>query len=118
MSRYTYRTEEFGEISQKELTETLIDQFHAKRPKHKSNKKQLLFDIELINPLIKDLLSSYESHNDVKAIDIVTKLQDGLLKLNYPDDDTLFNKIRKDSELMHTSLIHYLNLQFDRCPKH
>ena len=44
-----------------------------------------------------------KSHNDVKAIDIVTKLQDGLLELNYPDDDTIFNKIRKDSELMHTS---------------
>src|SRR6185312_1788377 len=33
-------------ISQKALVEMLRDQFDAKRPKHKGNKKQLVFDFD------------------------------------------------------------------------
>ena len=39
IGRFTYNSEEFGEISQKALTAILIDQFDAKRPKHTGSKK-------------------------------------------------------------------------------
>ena len=40
----TYRSNEFGEMSQKKLTELLMQQFKASRPKHNANHKELIFD--------------------------------------------------------------------------
>jgi hypothetical protein len=40
----TYRSNEFGEMSQKRLTELLMQQFKARRPKHNANHKELIFD--------------------------------------------------------------------------
>jgi hypothetical protein len=61
--------------------------------------------IEIDDPnykkLIKDFLDSNENRNEVKAIDAVTRLCDRLAELNYPNEDTIFNKIGIDGELMH-----------------
>ncbi|MGA9844422.1 MAG: hypothetical protein WBQ25_19150, partial [Nitrososphaeraceae archaeon] len=65
VGRYTYNSEEFGEVSQKALTTMLIDQFDAKRPKHTGNKKQLVFDIDKLNRM----RSKYNLDPDVKVID-------------------------------------------------
>jgi hypothetical protein len=40
----SYRSNEFGEMSQKRLTELLMQQFKARRPKHNANHKELIFD--------------------------------------------------------------------------
>ena len=40
----TYRSNEFGEMSQKLLTELLMQQFKARRPKYNANHKELIFD--------------------------------------------------------------------------
>jgi hypothetical protein len=45
----TYRSSEFGEMSQKRLTELLMQQFKARRPKHNANHKELIFDKSILD---------------------------------------------------------------------
>ena len=82
----------------------------VKRSKRCSLGSKDILAIEICDPnykkMIKDLLDSYESHSDIKAIDVATKLRDRLLELNCPDEDTIFNKIGIDRELMHLSTIY------------
>ena len=68
-----------------------------------SSKDILAIEIEDPNyrKLIKDLLYSYESHNDVQSIEVANKLREILADLNYFDNDMIFNKIGIDVELMH-----------------
>jgi hypothetical protein len=40
----SYRSAEFGDMSQKKLNELLQDQFKARPPKHTGNKRELVFD--------------------------------------------------------------------------
>lgn len=64
IGRYTYNSEEFGEISQKALTTMLIDQFDAKRPKHEGNKRRLIFDIGKMNRM----KAKYNLEPNIKVI--------------------------------------------------
>ena len=64
IGKFTYKSEEFDEKSQKEITEMLKDQFGTTRPKHKGKKKQLVFDISKL----KSMRDKYNLNVDVKVI--------------------------------------------------
>ena len=64
ISKFTYKSEEFKERSQKEIIEMLIDQFGATRPRHTRNKKQLVFDLDKL----KQMRDKYNLNVDVKVV--------------------------------------------------
>lgn len=45
----TYKSSDFGDMSQKRLTELLMQQFKARRPKHSANHKELIFDKTILD---------------------------------------------------------------------
>ena len=50
--------------------------------------------------MIRDLLGSYEIHDDIKCEGLLIELRKKLEELNYPND-MIFQKIGMDGELMH-----------------
>ena len=58
---------------------------------------QSVLAIEIDDPnykkLIRELLDSYESRNDVKAEELMTNLHEKLPELKYFNDDMIFSKI-------------------------
>lgn len=64
VGRFTYKSEEFDEVSQKALVGILEDQFDAKPPKHRGSKRQLIFDIDKLNRM----KSKYNLDPEIKLI--------------------------------------------------
>lgn len=53
IGKTSYRSNEYGEMSQKRLSELLRDQFKARPPKHHGDKRQLVFDKTILDRMVK-----------------------------------------------------------------
>jgi hypothetical protein len=53
LGKTSYRSNEYGEMSQKRLSELLRDQFKARPPKHHGDKRQLVFDKTVLDCMVK-----------------------------------------------------------------
>ncbi len=83
ISKYTYKTEEFNEVSHKDITEILETQFYAKRPGHKGNKRKLIFDVKRLERM----KEKYNLDLDIK----VTNGADGADGAHYGLDRHIFD---------------------------
>ncbi|MFZ0345399.1 MAG: hypothetical protein WAL24_09595 [Nitrososphaeraceae archaeon] len=82
----SYDSSDFGVISQKEVVETLVQVFNAKRPKHHGSERELIFDKEKFARLAR----KYDVSTEVKVTD-GTDGTDGTdvgLDAHLPKDDS------------------------------